>query len=403
MATWGRDAASAREALAAASEPVERVDTRSAHPDVADGIALCLSGGGYRAMLFHLGALWRLNELGYLPRLARISSVSGGSITAGLLGLKWARLDFDQAGVARRFEAEVVGPLRALAGCTLDAESVIEGVLIPGRSVADRVAAAYRTHLFGDATLQDLPDDPPRFVINATNVQSGALWRFMKPYMRDYRVGEVPRPRIGLATAVAAASAYPPVLSPLTLTLAMDDYGPPAGGSEDLHSAPFMTRVVLTDGGVYDNLGLETAWKRYRTILVSDGGSKTQPEAEPKTDWVRHSVRVNDLTDNQVRSLRKRQLIASFVTSTRAGTYWGIRTDITHYGLLDALFCPVGQTRVLAGLPTRLQTLEPVVQERVINWGYAVSDAAMRRHVEPDAEAPPSFPYRASGIGGAGR
>ena len=32
----------------------------------ADGIALCLSGGGYRAMLFHVGALWRLNELAYL-------------------------------------------------------------------------------------------------------------------------------------------------------------------------------------------------------------------------------------------------------------------------------------------------------------------------------------------------
>ena len=37
-----------------------------------DGIALCLSGGGYRAMLFHLGALWRLNDLGHLPRLDRL-------------------------------------------------------------------------------------------------------------------------------------------------------------------------------------------------------------------------------------------------------------------------------------------------------------------------------------------
>ena len=43
-----------------------------------EGLALCLSGGGYRAMLFHLGTLWRLNELGYLPKLDRISSVSGG-------------------------------------------------------------------------------------------------------------------------------------------------------------------------------------------------------------------------------------------------------------------------------------------------------------------------------------
>ena len=54
------------------------------------GIALCLSGGGYRAMLFHLGALWRLNELGYLPRLDRVSSVSGGSITAGALAHGWS-------------------------------------------------------------------------------------------------------------------------------------------------------------------------------------------------------------------------------------------------------------------------------------------------------------------------
>ena len=60
-----------------------------------EGWALCLSGGGYRAMLFHLGTLWRLNELGYLAKLDRISSVSGGSITSGVLGASWASLDFD--------------------------------------------------------------------------------------------------------------------------------------------------------------------------------------------------------------------------------------------------------------------------------------------------------------------
>ena len=55
-------------------------------------IALCLSGGGYRAMLFHLGTLWRLNELGYLGKLDRISSVSGGSITSGVLAAHWSEL-----------------------------------------------------------------------------------------------------------------------------------------------------------------------------------------------------------------------------------------------------------------------------------------------------------------------
>jgi NTE family protein len=99
--------------------PVNVVDTGSPADDLrspAEGTALCLSGGGYRAMLFHVGALWRLNEMGFLPRLARISSVSGGSITAGVLGLKWSRLAFDGSGVSGTFEEEIVQPLRTVAG-----------------------------------------------------------------------------------------------------------------------------------------------------------------------------------------------------------------------------------------------------------------------------------------------
>ena len=161
------------------------------------------------------------------------------------------------------------------------------------------MAAAYDEHLFDGATLQDLPDEP-RFVINATNVQSGALWRFMKPYMRDYRVGEVEKPTVQLAQAVAASSAFPPVLSPFEMRLDPAAFTPEAG--MDLQREPYTRKVMLTDGGVYDNLGLETAWKRYETILVSDGGGKMAPEEEPKSDWARHSYRVLNLIDNQVRA-----------------------------------------------------------------------------------------------------
>ncbi|OFW10852.1 MAG: patatin [Acidobacteria bacterium RIFCSPLOWO2_02_FULL_67_36] len=381
--------------------PVNAVDTGSDHDDLRqpqDGIALCLSGGGYRAMLFHLGALWRLNELGYLPTLARISSVSGGSITAGVLGLKWAKLTFAANGVSAAFDAEVVQPIRSLASKTIDEGAVLGGILLPG-SISDKVTDAYRKYLFGKATLQDLPGDSPRFVINATSVQTGALFRFSRPFVADYRVGMISNPTIELAVAVAASSAFPPVLSPLKLELDPSSWAPASGKkSEDLHREPFLSEAVLTDGGVYDNLGLETAWKTYKTVLVSNGGGKMQAEEEPHRDWARHSMRINDIIDNQVRSLRARQVIGAFEAGERKGTYWGIRTDVGDYHLADCLACDFTKTIELANTPTRLKRLDAPLQERLINWGYAVCDAAMRKWVEPGGPAPPGFPY-GGGIG----
>jgi len=381
----------------APDSPVRAIAGDEAAGPPERGIALCLSGGGYRAMIFHVGALWRLNEAGYLRRLARVSSVSGGSITAGMLGLKWSRLAFDGGGVARGFGTEVVEPLRALAGRTIDAGAIVTGVLLPGVSVADRVEAAYTKHLFGDATLQALPD-APRFVLNATNVQTGALWRFSKPYMADYRVGRVLNPTLPLARAVAASSAFPPVLSPVALELRAGDWETPPLQGTDLAREPYTSDVVLSDGGVYDNLGLETAWKRYDTIFVSDAGGAMQPEPEPERDWTRHVVRILEVIDNQVRSLRKRQLITAYQRGERKGAYWGIRSDVADYRLPDAMPCPAERTLALAAVPTRLARIEPEHQERLINWGYAICDAALRRHVDPAVARPAGFPYPAAGV-----
>jgi NTE family protein len=374
--------------------PVERIVTDPLEIEPEVGTALCLSGGGYRAMLFHLGALWRLYEARLLQNVQRISSVSGGSITAGVLALKWRQLSFDPGRLQSDFVPQVVAPIRELAGETIDAESIILGVMLPGR-VSDRVAKAYDKYLFKGATLQDLPDTP-RFVINATNVQSGVLWRFMKPYMRDYRVGEVKNPTIPLADAVAASSAFPPVLSPFEMRLDENDFTPNSG--HDLQRKPFTTKVLLTDGGVYDNLGLETTWKRYKTILVSDGGGHLQPEEEPKSDWARHAYRVIIMIDNQVRSLRTRLLIDSFKSGARQGTYWGVRTNIADYELADPLNCPYDRTVALAETPTRLKRIDDTLQEQLINWGYAVSDAALRKHVDPQLKRPSGFPYPAAGV-----
>src|SRR5690242_8688552 len=67
------------------------------------GVAICLSGGGFRATLFHLGALIRLNELGVLSNVKVFSSVSGGSILNGVLATRWSTLIQDSDGVFTNF------------------------------------------------------------------------------------------------------------------------------------------------------------------------------------------------------------------------------------------------------------------------------------------------------------
>ncbi len=59
-------------------------------------IGLSLSGGGYRATLFSLGSLIRINESGLLKKIKTITSVSGGSITSGKLNHAWKNLHFNK-------------------------------------------------------------------------------------------------------------------------------------------------------------------------------------------------------------------------------------------------------------------------------------------------------------------
>lgn len=348
-------------------------------------------------MVFHLGALWRLNEAGLLGRVERVSSVSGGSITAATLGLRWRELTWD-GGVAVNLEPLVVDPVRALARETIDVSSAVAGRL-PFTSVGKRVAHAYREHLFGDATLQDLPEDVagPRFVICATNLESGALFRFSRPFLADYRVGSIPLPRVSLADAVAASSAFPPVLSPFELDLRDAAWETQPGN--DLTDARWRGKVKLSDGGVYDNLGVETVWKRCATVLVSDGGGQTPDDDDPPSDWPRQTLRVLKLIDGQVRALRKRETVGGFAAGLRRGAYWGIRSDVADFGLPDPLPVSPQLARSLAETPTRLAKLGDEHQRRLVNWGYAISDTALRRWVDPTLARPTALPYPGSPIG----
>src|SRR5213594_1954161 len=122
-------------------------------------VGFAASGGGFRATLFHLGTLWRLNELAYLPKVDRISSVSGGSITSGVLGVHWSKLQW-ASGIATNFLDEIVKPLRAFCGLLIDGPAIAEGTILPWKDISKLIEEEYRKRLFGDVTLQQLPDRP---------------------------------------------------------------------------------------------------------------------------------------------------------------------------------------------------------------------------------------------------
>src|SRR5258708_31207690 len=124
------------------------------------GIGIALSGGGFRAMLFHAGALARMNELGLLSRAQRVSSVSGGSIMSGHLALAWSKLgNADANGNFANFKTIVVEPILAFSRQKIDVVDALTG-LLPWTSASEQVSRRYEKYLFATTTPQDTPDSP---------------------------------------------------------------------------------------------------------------------------------------------------------------------------------------------------------------------------------------------------
>lgn len=368
-------------------------DGAGGHRRAAAGLAL--SGGGFRAMLFHIGALRRLYELDALRHVDRISSVSGGSITAAQLALHWDDIHAGSPDVAL-FRAHVEQPLIEFASSKLDLVAGVAGLLAPRSSIADRAAAAFR-ELFNGATLQQLPERP-RFVFCATNLGSGSLVRFARPYTADRRIGKRDGLDLDLGTVVAASAAFPPFLSPMVIDLddsqALTEQFPVAPHEEPPELAgqhAYTHRLQLTDGGVYDNLGLQPI-EQYHTLLVSDGGGAFTFDPAVATDWLMHMVRCWHVTDNQVRSLRRASLVEDLIQDRRNGAFWAIRTD---YGSYQHRSLPVdaGWADRLQGVSTRLWPMPMETRKRLINWSYCLADAALRTYVSPAIEPPPGLPY----------
>ena len=260
---------------------------RPAEPPATLGIAL--SGGGSRAMAFHLGCLRALDRLGLLPTAALLVTVSGGSVIGAMYAARTGPFEAFEADVrtvlARGFSwPAVVTALttwegaRALAAFTaLSGAAILRLPLavlrwlaslagygrLPGEPVNQRPGGSLRRFasrttilrrtfdslLFRGRTLGQLRKDGPRLVVVATELQTGTAFYFSPPGVTNYRLGRAESGDVPLSQAVAASAAFPLLLPALDETMTFSK------GAVLTHE-----RVTLTDGGVYDNLGLSFLW-----------------------------------------------------------------------------------------------------------------------------------------------
>ncbi len=289
-------------------------------------IGLALSGGGFRASLFHIGVLAKLAELDLLRHVEVISSVSGGSIIGAFYYLELKKLlesgktghdDYIQLvrDVERKFLEGVQKNVRMRIAAS--PKSGFKMALQSGYSRSDVIAELYQEHFYDQtaaegkeparlmsdlivhpAEFRGAPDDftpkydnwrlgakVPMLVLNATTMNTGHNWQFTATWMgespqaiseaidaipryrRMYYKKEAPKPydEIPIGRVVGASACVPALFEPIVLRNLYPD-----------------RTVRLVDGGVHDNQGLSSLLEQNcRVILVSDSSGQFREQASP--------------------------------------------------------------------------------------------------------------------------
>ena len=366
-------------------------------------IGLALSGGGFRATLYHLGLVRFLHDAGILPKVTHISAVSGGSIFAAHLALHWARYsgsdnEFDAAAgeLLAFIQLDVRNRiLRRYPFCfALRGPRRLLGYTSRKLTRTGLLEWHYEQFLYGDTSLFELPESPQLHLL-ATNLSEGCLcsfnrdglWMVRRQRGHGYSIDRI---HVGLATvpmAVTASSAFPGFFPPLELT-----------GADVGSSFGEFGRQAYTDGGVFDNLGvrmfrcLEPVLKAEKQsldgVLVSDVGKAIENQSNLRAGGlIRTAVRSTEILMDRVWQLENDTFadMPGFVFA-RASEVVEPREDPT------ALHPEI--QRQVANIRTDLDRFSPLEISSLVHHGYCVGRKAARAHPEVfGADLPSDAPW----------
>lgn len=295
------------------------------------------------------------------------------------------RLEFDD------WDAEVSVPFRKIVHKDIRTGLFLRHIAWNWAWPAPRargLAKAFRRQL-GARRLVELPtpsDDSVEFIFLATNVETGTPWRFTAQKIGRY----VTPVSMTIAEAVAASACFPPVFGPIRIR------------------KEGKTIAYLTDGGVYDNTGMEPIWNSNKVVLISDAGTPFDFKV-PK--WFGSRImRYVDIGRNQVGALRRRAIIRRLhpdyqttrnghIIDKPTGAFWRLASrkknfvadcsaevaaeiaalERDWYGYPgdedpDILHAYIGEVR------TDMDSFTAAESKILENHGYFMADLAIRRH-----------------------
>ena len=355
-------------------------------------VGLALSGGGFRASLFHLGVLARLAEMDVLRSVEALSTVSGGSIVGAHYYLELQALlqkkqdaqitrdDYVQIvqRVQERFLKGVQKNLRTRVltnlGCTL--RMLVPSFLgQPPYSRSHRIGELYEAELYsqvgdeplagGPRTMPGLRVNPastpsaahfrpkfsnwqraakvPTLLLNTTSLNSGHSWQFTSSWM-----GEPP----GLVgEEVDANVRYRRLYYQEAPTEELKNYRlgyavaasacVPALFDPLVIKGLYPGRVVrLVDGGVHDNQGAQGLLDESCTfILCSDASGQMGDDPSPSDGMIGVPLRANSILGSRVREAEYQDLRAREENRALQGLFFIHLKQGLSSGTLDWVDC----------------------------------------------------------------
>jgi NTE family protein len=345
--------------------------------DTNPNIALALSGGGIRAMVFHLGVLKLLAERGLLEHVGRVSTVSGGSLLVGLMlqetAMSWPSSQGFLSTIYPRLREKLCqrslqwGALRQLLN-PLHLRFLFSRANLLGLALKHEWKVGQR--------LSELPA-VPEWSINGTTAENGKRFRFKRTDLGDYSLGYAASSDFPLSDALAVSAAFPGGFGPLRIearrfTWKKRAWDAPLGSEQPVEIG--YDALHLYDGGIYDNLGLEPFFdagkgKSKHTesyIIVSDAGFPLPTGFSFWSINPRRLMRIADIMADQGHALRIRTFTNFLQQGPDRGALIFINTP------LDAPELS-GSMEFAATYPTTLRRMSLDVFDRLATHGYQVA------------------------------